>query len=192
MALPARAFQCQYENSGTPAFLISHALNEILALGIPRYTYGQLVATAFFCIVGKEIQSKYRKKTRHKTECSLRTCSRTGRDHSLSATRYIPHSPVRLHSPHTAPYKFTQPRGYPPCSVDGSHSHRSIIYIFAIAVILCNEYESFAVNLQLQLLLVSARPRVFRSSRSIATLVFTAPPSRSSKLLFLSICSFEI
>ena len=28
--------------------LISHALNEILALGIPRYTGGQLVATAFF------------------------------------------------------------------------------------------------------------------------------------------------
>ena len=42
----------------TPASLISHALNEILALGIPRYTYGQLVATAFFCVVGKEIQKK--------------------------------------------------------------------------------------------------------------------------------------
>ena len=64
MALPARASQCQYENSGTPASLISHALNEILALGIPRYTYGQLVATAFFCIVGKEIQSKYREKNK--------------------------------------------------------------------------------------------------------------------------------
>ena len=92
---------------------------------------------------------------------------------------------------HTAPYvytaltqlrKFTQPRGYPPCGVDGSHSHRSIIYIFAIAVILCNEYESFAVHLQLQLFLVSARPCVFRSGRSVATLVFTAPPSRSSKV----------
>ena len=32
MALPARASQCQYENSGTPAPLISHTLNEILAL----------------------------------------------------------------------------------------------------------------------------------------------------------------
>ena len=65
MALPARASQCQYENSGTPpASLISHALNEILALGIPRYSYGQLVATAFFCIVGKEIQSKYREKNK--------------------------------------------------------------------------------------------------------------------------------
>ena len=64
MALPARASQCQYENSGTPASLISHALNEILALGIPMYTYGQLVATAFFCIVGKEIQSKYREKNK--------------------------------------------------------------------------------------------------------------------------------
>ena len=92
---------------------------------------------------------------------------------------------------HTAPYvytaltqlrKFTQPRGYPPCGVDGSHSHHSIIYIFAIAVILCNEYESFAVHLQLQLFLVSARPRVFRSGCSVATLVFTAPPSRSSKV----------
>ena len=59
-------------------------------------------------------------------------------------------------------------------------------------MILCNEYESFAVHLQLKLFLVSARPRVFRSGRSTATLVFTAPPSRSSKLLFLSICSFEI
>ena len=36
-----------YKNSGTAAPLISHALNEILALGIPRYTCGQLVKTAF-------------------------------------------------------------------------------------------------------------------------------------------------
>ena len=108
MALPARASQCQYENSGTPASLISHALNEILALGIPRYTYGQLVATAFFCIVGKEIQSKYREK-KQDTKLSVHYehvqtfQGSTGRDRSLSATRYIPHSPVRLHSPHTAP-----------------------------------------------------------------------------------------
>ena len=90
---------------------------------------------------------------------------------------------------HTAPYvytaftqlrKFTQPCGYPPCGVDGSHSHRSTIYVFAIAVIVCNEYESFAVHLQL--FLVNARPRVFRSGRSVATLIFTAPPSRSSKV----------
>ena len=37
-----------YENSGTPAPLISHALNEILALGIPRYTSDQLVRIAPF------------------------------------------------------------------------------------------------------------------------------------------------
>ena len=49
-------------------------------------------------------------------------------------------------------------------------------------MILCNEYESFAVHLQLELFLVSARPRVFRSGRSVATLVFTAPPTRSSKV----------
>ena len=48
MALPAGASQCQYENSGTPAALICHAHNEILALGIPRYTSGQLVRIASF------------------------------------------------------------------------------------------------------------------------------------------------
>ena len=35
LALPTRASQCQYENSGTPAPLIFNALNEMLALGIP-------------------------------------------------------------------------------------------------------------------------------------------------------------
>ena len=107
MALPARASQCQYENSGTPASLISHALNEILALGIPRYTYGQLVATAFSALLEKKYSQSTEKKKRHKTECSLKHLQTfqgsTGRDRSLSATRYIPHSPVRLHSPHTAP-----------------------------------------------------------------------------------------
>ena len=84
-----------YENSGTPASLISHALNEILALGIPRYTYGQLVATAFFCIFGKEIQLKYsKKKIMHKRSKQ----DSTGRNHSLSATRS------------------TQLCGYPPCA----------------------------------------------------------------------------
>ena len=48
MTLPARASQCYMRIVATPASLISHALNEILALGIPRYTYSQLVATAFF------------------------------------------------------------------------------------------------------------------------------------------------
>ena len=35
LALPARASQCQYENSGTPVPLNSNTVNEILALGIP-------------------------------------------------------------------------------------------------------------------------------------------------------------
>ena len=67
MALSARASQCQYENSGTPASLISHALNEILALGIPRYTYGQLVATTFSALLEK----KYSQSTEKKQDTKL-------------------------------------------------------------------------------------------------------------------------
>ena len=48
LALPTRASHCQYENSGTLAPLNFHALNETLALGIPRYTCSQLVRTALF------------------------------------------------------------------------------------------------------------------------------------------------
>ena len=48
MVLPTRASHCQYENSDTLAPLNFHALNETLALGIPRYTCSQLVRTALF------------------------------------------------------------------------------------------------------------------------------------------------
>ena len=110
-----------YENSCTLASLIFHTLNEILALGIPRYTYGQLVATAFFCILGKEITDK----TRHKTECSLRTCTSVPKLNRTQCFQQL----GTFHTALTQLRKFTQPRGYPPCGVDGSHSHRSIIYI---------------------------------------------------------------
>ena len=145
-ALPVKASQCQYENSCKPAPLISHTVNEILALGIPRYTCSQLVRTAFFWanfilhwvslrirnvprvyftkiisivqfaawLNHHELVSIYiwlpylaanwlrRQSCRFKEifhpshafqgkcnkGCSTKCC------HSLSATRYIPHSPV--------------------------------------------------------------------------------------------------
>ena len=55
------SFPVPYENSGSPAPMIFHALNEILAMGIPRYTCIQLVTTAFFWenyILGKETAIK--------------------------------------------------------------------------------------------------------------------------------------
>ena len=103
-----------YENSGTPASLISHALNEILALGIPRYmyTYGQLVATAFFCILGKEIQSSTVKR-----RICTNVPSKTQQDAIIRFQQLSPHSLVAI-----------------PMRVDGSHGHCSIIYIRILGI----------------------------------------------------------
>ena len=86
MALPARASQCQYENSGTPAPLISHALNEILALGIPRYTSSQLVRTASFLrklhswkSKNSEIQKNDTKVSVHTVSLRISTCKNVSR-----------------------------------------------------------------------------------------------------------------
>ena len=76
-----------YENSGTPAPLISHALNEILALGIPRYTCGQLVRTAFFFLrklhswksKNSEIQKNNTQKRVHTVFLRISTCKNVPR-----------------------------------------------------------------------------------------------------------------
>ena len=81
-----------------------------------------------------------------------------------------------FHTALTQLCKFTQPRGYPPCCVDGSHGHRSIIYI---RILRCTPPTP-----------TLSCDRV--SSAVTARLVLTVPPIRSSKLLFLSICPFEI
>ena len=66
--------------------LISHALNEILALGIPRYTSGQLVRIAPFLrklhswkINNREIQKNDTKVSVHTVSLRISTCKNVSR-----------------------------------------------------------------------------------------------------------------
>ena len=84
-----------YENSGTPASLISHALNDILALGIPRYTYGQLVATAIFQHSWERNTIEVQKKQDTKLSVHMHKRSKAQQDAIIRFQQLGPH----MHSP---------------------------------------------------------------------------------------------